>query len=158
MANRNIGVHVTGIPEFTAALKAVNPEAYKQLRKDFQGIAKYVIRRAEGLGAPAGVLRASATQKGAGIRFPKGGPEAHMDPVGYYPWLDFGGAPRPGRGVTSSTGASHERSDSQEFRRALVPGGRYLYPAVAQSRDFIADTAYQAIEKAARSKGFEVRG
>jgi hypothetical protein len=157
VTNKNLGVHVTGIPELMRALKATDAEAYKRLRLAMKAIASHVIKKSEQRGAPTDILRPRATQKGAGIAFPKGGPESAGERTGFYPWLDFGGAPRGGRGVTSSSRIAHAKS-SGGFRRTYIPEGRYLYPAIGESRDFIADAAYDAIEAAARSKGFEVRG
>lgn len=153
----NFGVHVVGIPELSRALRDLDKDAYKQFRLAMKEISKQVIKRAEHLGAPGGVLRPRATQKGAGIAFPEGGPDSRDDDSGHYPWLDFGGAPRSGRGVTSSTGPSHAKSTGG-FRRRYIPEGRYLYPAIGSSRDYIADAIDDAVNDAASDNGFEVRG
>lgn len=144
------GIQVTGIPELTRALKRLDPEKAKQLRTAFKAIAVEVIRRANVMGAPRKALKPSVTMKGAGISRPKGGPESFSDPLGYYPWLDFGGGRKLGRGVTSNDGVG------ASFRRRKVEGGRYLYPAIGASHDYIGDSVRDAITSLARSEGFRV--
>lgn len=151
MANKFVGIHAKGIPELMRALKATDVEAQKRLRLAMKEIAQYVIGRAEGLGAPAGILKPKATQKGAGIGFPRGGPDSGSDPVGFYPWLDFGGGNPIGRGVRATTGGAGSR-------RRFIPEGRYVYPAIGASKRVIEEKGYKAVTDAARKNGLEVRG
>lgn len=148
----NMGVHVTGIPELSRALKAVNADAYKGLRLAMKGIADHVVGIAQQrmpyrTGTAADALRPRATAKGAGIAFPRGGDRGKPD---YYPWLDFGG----------STGRGHVvgQAGSGSITRDRVQGGRYLYPAIAGSTKYIEHGASEVIERAAKTNGFEVRG
>jgi hypothetical protein len=151
MANKNAGIHVTGIPELTRALKATDAEALKRLKVAMKAIAQHVIRKAEGRGAPGGILKPRATQKGAGIAFPRGGPGSGGERDAFYPWLDFGGGNPIGRGVRATTGGVGAR-------RRVIPEGRYVYPAIGSSKGYIEDRAYEAITEAAKANGFEVRG
>ena len=148
--NQNRGVHVTGIPELTRAFRALDADLYKALRLGMKAIAQHVVGAAEDRGAPTGILRPRASTRGAGIAFPRGGPGSGGERKGFYPWLDFGGGRLAGRGVTANTGGPP--------RRAIVPDGRFLYPGIAASRDYIERSTYDLIEREARSNGFEVRG
>lgn len=149
MSVDKVGVVVTGIPELSRALKATNADLAKELRVGFKKIAQHVIGEAERLGAPTGILKPRAGIKGAGIAFPRGGPLSGDDPVGFYPWLDFGGGRPEGRGVRA--GGSGPR------RREVVKEGRYLYPGIGESTKYIAETTYDLIEQVAEKNRFEVR-
>lgn len=149
MSVDKVGVVVTGIPELSRALRATNDGLYKEMRTGFRKIALHVIGEAEKLGAPTGILKPRAGIKGAGIAFPRGGPFSGGDPVGFYPWLDFGGGRPEGRGVRAGgTGAR---------RREVVKEGRYLYPGIGESTEYIAKTTYDLIETVAERNRFEVR-
>lgn len=149
MSVDKVGVVVTGIPELSRALKATNADLAKELRVGFKKIAQHVIGEAEKLGAPSGILRPRAGIKGAGIAFPRGGPDSGADPVGFYPWLDFGGGQPLGRGVRA--GGAGPR------RRSVVKEGRYLYPGIGQSTEYIVKTTYDLVEHVAEHNRFEVR-
>lgn len=85
----------------------------------------------------------------AGISYPAGGTPWEGEPADYYPWLDFGG----------STGRGHEDrvGGSGSIQRPVVAGGRYLYPAIAESMHFVTEFGTSAIVKVAQRNGFEVR-
>jgi hypothetical protein len=94
------------------------------------------------------------TNAGASIRYPAGGRGSSGDAVGYVPWLDFGGAPATGRGVT----AHSRRQAGAGVRRAVLKEGRYVYPAILESKDYIVEQAEDLVQDIARHEGFEVRG
>jgi hypothetical protein len=109
-----------------------------------------------GSGAAASSLKAGAGVRGAWVSFPRGGPGSAGDPVGYYPWLDFGGAVPYGRGVSSSSPIAHAKSTGG-FRRPITrTGGRYIYPAIDDARQsgFIRDEAVKALVQAALNENF----
>lgn len=140
-------VQVTGLRELQAAFRQVDKELPKELRKAFKVIAAHVAGVAQQRtpfveGTAARSIRPRATQKGAGIAFPGGGPESAGTKDGYFPWLDFGGA----------TGRN------KSIKRERIKGGRYVYPAIAESVEYIADEVYDAIGEAAQHARFETRG
>ena len=148
----NEGVHVTGIPELSRALKAVDAALYKELRLGMKRIADHVVGKAQqrmpfDTGTAAKSVRPRATAKGAAIAFPRGGDRGKPD---YFPWLDFGG----------STGRGHRvgQAWSGSIVRDTPKGGRYIYPAIGESRDYIGREAYDLIEDVAHRNGFETRG
>ena len=150
----NKGVVVTGIPELMRALKATDADLYKATRTEFKSIAKHVVAGAQakmefGAGTAAASVKAGGGIRGAWISFPRGAGRGDVD---YYPWLDFGGGNPQGRGVTPS------RARSLSMRRPFIKEGRYIYPAIAESTEFIIDTAADTIERVAKSNGFDVRG
>ena len=143
---------VRGIPELSRALKAVDADLYKALRLGMKAIADHVVGIAQQrmpyvTGTAARSVRPRATAKGAAIAFPRGADQGGAD---YYPWLDFGG----------STGRGHKvgQAWSGSIIRDTPKGGRYVYPAIAESRDYIGRTAYDLIEDVARRNGFGTEG
>ncbi len=149
--------------EFVAAIRKVNRDLPKHMSKAFKAIAVHVVGVARGKmefgsGPAAQSLKAHGTTREASITFPAGGPESRGDRTGMYPWLDFGGGAPGVRGVTSSTGASHERSSSQAFKRGIPKGGRYLYPAIAESTGFIADAVDREMRYLIVAAGFDTEG
>lgn len=163
MAREGFTVVVEGEREFVAALKKVNADLPKHMAKAFKVIAVHVVGVARskmefGSGPAAMSLKPHGTTREASITFPAGGPESRNDKAGMYPWLDFGGGKTGVRGVTSSTGASHERSSSQQFKRGVPKGGRYLYPAIAESTGFIADSVDKEMKYLIVAAGFDTEG
>jgi hypothetical protein len=143
---------VKGIPELSRALKDVDAALYKELRLGMKAIADHVVGVAQQrmpyrTGTAAASVRPRATAKGAAVAFPRGGDRGNPD---YYPWLDFGG----------STGRGHVvgQAWSGSIIRDMPKGGRYVYPAIAESRDYIGRTVYDLIEGVAHRAGFETEG
>jgi hypothetical protein len=161
--NRNEGLRVVGLPELHRALRAMGHDMDREFSRGMRLIADRVIERAQGkmpyiTGTAARSLKpVSVRGGGAGIKFPGGGPGSATQVAGYYPWLDFGGGLYGARGVTSFSPVAHVKNHSQLFKRAKVEGGRYLYPSIGQSTDFIADTLGDLIEKVAHGQQFTVR-
>jgi hypothetical protein len=144
-------VEVIGLRELTTALRQVDKALAKDLRGAFKAIADHVVGVAQqrmpfGRGTAAKSLKPRSTDRGATINFPRGGPGSRDDKAGYYPWLDFGGS--VGRGHKSGI------AWSGAIQRELVPGGRYLYPAIGESREYIATEVDKAIGEIARKAGF----
>jgi hypothetical protein len=163
MPLRDQSVQLIGEKEFVAAIRKVNRDLPKHMSKAFKAIADHVVGVAQqrmpfGHGTAAKSLKPHGTTRGAWISFPKGGPESRDDKAGYYPWLDFGGGKAGVRGITSSSDASHERSVSQAFKRPPIHGGRYLYPAVSESREFIADAVDKEMKYLIVAAGFDTEG
>ena len=163
MANRTVWnektVLVAGLSEFQRAMGKVSKEVAKQNRVQFKRIAEHVASIARGRiennisGAAVSAIKGIGTNAGASIKFPRGGPGSRGDPVGYYPWLDFGGAPTSGRGVTS-----HRNEKAFFVRRTVIREGRYIYPAIAASTDYIVEQAGDIVSDVGRHEGVEVRG
>jgi len=153
------GVRVEGLAEFQKAIRAVSKETAKLNRVQYKRIAEHVASIARGRiesnisGAAASSIKGIGTNAGASIKFPAGGPRSGTDPVGYYPWLDFGGGVLQARGVTS-----HRTEKAFFVRRPVIKEGRYIYPAITASHDYIEEQAGDIVSDAARAEHFEVRG
>lgn len=141
----DVSVKVTGLRELATAFRQIDSELPKEMRKSFMAISQHVVglvqqRMVIRSGRAAGSVKARATPRGASIA--AGGTAAP-----YYPWLDFGG----------SVGRGHKEGVpwSGSVRRATQKGGRYLYPAIAEARPEIEAGVDAAVEKTARSAGFD---
>lgn len=150
-------VNVRGIREVVGAFRQIDRDLPKELQKKFKAVADHVVGVAQQKmpfvsGEAARSLRPRATQRGAGIAFPAGGTPWQGVKADYYPWLDFGG----------TTGKGHVSNGHNGFggsvKRARVKGGRYLYPAIGESKEFIRDHVDDAIEDVAKHAGFTTTG
>jgi hypothetical protein len=150
-------VGVEGLRELGRSLDGTSR---KVQRIQFKRAAEHVVGVARGKmesnisGAAASALRAIGSNTGAAIAFPKGGRGSGREDAGYYPWLDFGGGAAKGRGVT----ASSNRQSGSGARRTVIREGRYLYPAISESKAYLQDVAGDAVIDAARSEHLETRG
>lgn len=161
MADFSAGVKVVGLDEVVAGFRRISRDTPKALRVAFIGIAKFVVGRAKGRmefgsGEAMSGVKAGASAKGASIQYPGGGLPWRGVKAAYYPWLDFGGT--TGRGHNSGTVKNRTGGSalgSGTVRRPFVKGGRYIYPAIAESRDEIHEAAAEAIEQVARATGFQ---
>lgn len=147
-------VEVRGLRDLSRAFKQVDADLPKELRDEMKAIADHVVGVAQQrmpfrTGTAARSLKPRATQRGAGIAFPGGGDRGK---AAYYPWLDFGGT--TGRGHVSNGHNGYGGS----ITRQRIAGGRYLYPAIAESKGYIAEAVDDAVVKVAKGAGFEVRG
>ncbi len=164
-------IHVEGLAEVQRGLGRVSKELTKETRKGFKRIAEHVVGIAQQRmpfrsGEAAKSLKPRGTNAGAAVGFPAGGPESFTpagamggmsssQKAGYYPWLDFGGT--TGRGRVKA--GSHERAAARgSANRPLVKGGRFLYPAIAESSEFIGDEAGVIIERVFEREQFKVEG
>lgn len=140
MADKSVRVEIRGGRELARAFKQLETGLDKELRLAFKEIARFVANRAASkverlTGRAAASLKPRATSSGAGIAF--GGSAAE-----HYPWLDFGG--RVGR--------------NRSIVREIVPGGRYVYPTIGESKEEIGQMADDAIRTVAKRADFETRG
>jgi hypothetical protein len=104
-------IKIEGLREVTKSLKALEPEAGKQIKAVLDDAARIVVNTARPrVPSLTGAARASIVVKSTvrESRIRVGGPKAP-----YYPWLDYGG--KTGR----------KMSVHRKFERH----GRYLYPA-----------------------------
>jgi hypothetical protein len=172
MPLHSVGVQLVGEKEFVAAIRKVNRDLPKHMSKAMKAIAVHVVGKARGKmefgdGPAAQSLKPHGTTKGAYISFPGGGPTARGDKAGEYPWLDFGGGKTGVRGITSSTGASHQAATDSRghrldrgsgFKRPVIIGGRYLYPAISESGPYISDAVDKEMKYLIVAAGFDTEG
>lgn len=140
------GVKVHGLREVVAAMREADAAVPKRLREHLLPVARLVASRTAAKvprekGDAAGSLSARAGQSGASVAF--GGASAP-----HFPWLDFGG----------SVGKGHRPGVpwSGSVTRPWMPGGRYVYPTIAEHRDDIAEAALDAVERSATDAGLKV--
>lgn len=134
-------IEVQGLREFSRALKRLDAELPKQLRKALNDAANIVVADAQHkvpkrTGKAAASIKASSTQTAARI---KGGGAR----VQYYGWLDFGG--RVGRGRHGKGTGSVYR----QFRKA----GRYIWVSFAEKKPEVMEGLQKAIADAAHAAG-----
>jgi hypothetical protein len=152
----DVGVKVLGIRELSTAFKAVDSTLSKEMRLSLKAVADHVVGIAQQKmpfqsGTAASSLKPRATAKGAGIAFPDGGTPWRGVKADYYPWLDFGG----------TTGKGHAASGHNGFGggvvRPIVKGGRFLYPAIAESKEYISSEVDKAVQTVAKDAGFDTK-
>jgi hypothetical protein len=158
MATAPKSVEVIGLRELTTAFRQVDREFARELRVAFKLIADHVVGEAQQkmpfiTGDAAKSFKPRSTDRGAEIIYPRGGPFSARDPVGYVPWLDYGGGREGARGITASSPIAHAKS-SGGFKREHRPKGRFLYPAIAESRGYIEQEVYRAVEGVSQNAGF----
>lgn len=139
-----VRIVVDGLRDLNKALKAADTEAISAMKAVMKEIAEGVAGDARSRipkrsGTAAASYRARGGVKGAAVAF--GGPKA-----AYAPWLDFGGRLRP-------VGGRHN-----EQYRPVVREGRYLYPAIRDNMDDVADKVAGAIDDITKRYGFRVEG
>lgn len=128
-------IKIVGLKEMNRELKAMSPEAGKQMKAALDDAAKIVVNVAQrDVPTVTGRARASIVVKSTvrESRVRVGGPKAP-----YYPWLDFGG--RTGR--------------KRAAHRPYIKGGRYLYPAYERHRDDILAVLTKRITAVATAVG-----
>lgn len=131
-------VKVTGLKEFRRNLGKINADLPKAMRVANNEVADIVVvyvkqRMERRTGAAAGTVRVASSQKEVRVR--EGSAK-----VPYVPWLDFGGRVGPRRSV----------------RRPFYSDGRYLYPALAATRDELANRLADQLVDLCRRAGVEV--
>lgn len=151
MADKSVEIRITGLRELNAAFKAVNADLPKHLRTRFKVAADHVVGVAQQkmpfrTGEAARSLKPVAGTLYAGISRPAGGVPWKDTTADYYPWLDFGGT--TGRGHNS--GVVHARRHGGQagagvIERDRIKGGRFLYPAIAESTPFLIKAADSAM-------------
>lgn len=135
-------IRITGLNEFRRALRRIDRDAPKGLRKAGNKAADIVVAEAKPR-VPVGPakgghaktsIRAASTAsaarvRGGGKRFP------------YYPWLDFGG--RVGR--------------NNSVHRPFIKSGRYIWAAFVAERDRVEGVLRDELTDVARQAGARVR-
>ena len=155
-------VSVEGLDELRFALRALDPAADKRLRVALRKIAGKVVQVAKGKmefgpGEAMSSLGTTSTRKGSGITFPTGGTPWRGVKADYYPWLDFGGTigkGHDGQAVKNRMKGGAAMGDMRgagSTSRRFIKGGRYIYPAIADSTEYIEENAARAIWDAAHA-------
>lgn len=138
MTDGIVKVEVVGLAALNKALRSIDSEAPKQLRLALNSVADVLVDKARpGIpavsGAARGSLRSQSTRTSARVK--AGGPRAR-----HFPWLDFGGE-----------GKRRGRPPHREF----IPGGRYIYPVLAEIRPQIEAELQSAISAVISGVGLE---
>lgn len=121
------GVRVDGLKELRRALNQVDKELTKELAAAFKEIGEQVaVKARQDVPSRSGRARASIRAGTSGNKaFIAGGKKR----VPYYGWLDFG---------TRNPQSGQPRSVGPWKRSGVGPkGGRFIYPAIDDSRDMI---------------------
>lgn len=131
-------ISITGLREFTNAVKKVDADMPKAVRIALNAGASIIVgyarpRFPRRSGRAVSTLRAASTRTAARVR--EGGTKAP-----YVPWLDFGG--RVGR--------------KRSIRRPFIRQGRFIWRALEAERPRIVDAMTEAMGKIARDAGLEV--
>lgn len=148
----DVKVQVRGLAELRKAFRDVSKDIPKEMGRAFKAVAETVAGRARAKvpsrsGRAASSIVARGSQRGAAIAF--GGTRAE-----YFPWLDFGGS--VGRG--HKPGQAWSGAIKREWMGLPNGQGRYVYPAIRQSRPEIEQAADAAIVAAARRAEFDFGG
>ncbi len=129
-------VYVAGLKELSKSLRAIDSDAPKRLRLALNAVAEQVADRIRPkipavTGAAKGSVKVGSTRTSARIKV--GGNNAP-----HFPWLDFGGeGKRRGRPPA----------------RPYIPGGRYVYPTLAEERPRIMTLLEDALSGVVRDAG-----
>lgn len=131
-------IRVEGLDQFVRNLRALDAGLPKALRRSQNRAAAVVVEWARPRvprrsGRAAGSIRAASTARATRVR--EGSAR-----VPYMPWLDFGGRTGPRRSVV------------RPYRRE----GRYVWAALAATRDQVAVELERSLLDAARSAGVQV--
>jgi hypothetical protein len=142
-------VKVTGLREFSDAMRQIDKQLGKELQHGLKAVMERVAAaiRAKVPGSAGSAIKATATQRSAGISFPGGEGSAKYD---FYPWLDFGGSTGKGHRIGKAWSGSVERSRPS--------GGRYVYPTLAEHGEQIAEEIGDILLGLARDVGFTTHG
>jgi hypothetical protein len=131
-------IKVTGLKDFRRNLGKISKDLPKAMRLANNDVAEIVVvyvkaRMEKRTGAAAGTVRVASTQKEVRVR--EGSAKRP-----YVPWLDFGGRVGPQRSV----------------RRPFHSDGRYLYPALAATRDELTTRLADRLMDVCRQAGVDV--
>lgn len=135
MAN-DAKVEVRGIKDLSKALREIDKDLPKELGAGLAEAAAIVADAArpkvpQRTGKAAASIKVRKQQRGAALAV--GGSKAP-----YFPWLDFGG--KTGR--------------NNSVRRPFVPGGRYIYPTLADKREQVNAKVDEVMARLAEKAGF----
>jgi len=134
----DIKIQVTGLTALNKGLRAIDAGAPKELRLALNKAANTLIDRARpGIPAVTGAARASlkASSTRTSARVKAGGPRAR-----HFAWLDFGGE-----------GKVRGRPPHREY----IPGGRYIYPVLAEIKPEIEMELQRAIQAVIDGAGLQ---
>lgn len=136
-------IHITGLRELQAALRALDGESQKQLRIVFNEAADLIVKTARPnvpsvTGEARRSLKATSGQRDA--RVSGGSAKAP-----YFGWLDYGG--RVGHGRTG-------KNTGRQFR-PFEKGGRYVYPAYHARKAEITDLLDKGMADLIAAAGLE---
>lgn len=115
-----------------AALKAIDKALPKEISKGMKEAAEIVATEARAntpkiTGRAAASIKAKGAQRGAAVAF--GGPKAP-----WFSWLDYGGSTKvPGHG--------------RRVSRPFIQSGRYIYPAIASTKDEVNIKVRQLLQR-----------
>lgn len=148
----DVSVKITGLRELSAAFKRIDTDLPKELQAELKKVAEHVVgatqqRMPHRTGRAQRSVKARASTRGASIA-------AYGTAAPYGHWLDFGGS--VGRGHVP--GVPWSGAIKREWRGVPRGSGRYLYPAIAESRDAIEEDVDDAVAKVAKRAGFETKG
>jgi hypothetical protein len=158
VADELVGVRIEGLAELRRAFREAGNGSQKAIARRLKEAATLVASEAAGRvpvwpgparrgqprpGSAAASVRPYGTQSGAGIR--GGGASAP-----HYPWLDFGGT--TGRG--HRPGVAGSGSVVRPWMGKPAGEGRYIYPAVRDLSDILAESVGEAVHEALRDAGF----
>lgn len=133
-----IKVHVVGLASLAKRLKLVDQRAPKELRLALNSAADLLVQRARpGIPAVSGAARSSLRSQSTrtSARVKAGGPRAR-----HFAWLDFGG---------------EGRRRGRPPYRDYIPGGRYIYPVLAEIRPEVEAELQRAIRAVIDDAGLE---
>lgn len=138
MAVAHEAIRVTGLAEFSRALRRIDANAPKELRLVGNSAANIVAgharpRVARKTGRAQRSIKASSTRTLSRVK--GGGPKQP-----YYPWLEFGG--RVGR--------------KRAVVRKFIKSGRYIYPSYAAKRALIQAQLTISLTRLAERQGLTV--
>lgn len=148
----DFAIRITNLAEFQKALKTTHKVLVAEFKSELRAIGAPIAAEIRGKvpRGPSGKARrsvkVSATMKGAAIK-------AGGDAAPYFHWLDFGGS--TGRGHIPKVAGSG--SIKRQWLGTPVGMGRYVYPTISEHTDEIKKAAGDALGKAGRKGGFEVR-
>jgi hypothetical protein len=137
-----VAIRVDGLKQLAKALKSVDDDAPKELRKAANTAADIVVAAARPKvpSGPAKAGHALASVKAASTRTAarvRGGGNKYP----YYPWLDFGGAGGKGK----------------KNKRPYAKSGRYIWKSFAENKEKVTDQLAAALSKVAENSGFTVK-
>jgi HK97 gp10 family phage protein len=140
----DISIRVDGLDTLRKQLRAADKALAKELGQAGKEAADIVARAAKPKvpvltgrardSVRATVLKGGGAVKGGGTKAP------------YFGFLDYGNKPRSGAGVG--------RGDSQTGR-PYQPGGRIVYPALAEKRSEVIDQYEALVDRVLRSAGLK---
>lgn len=163
-----VKMEMKGLRELLAAMRTVAPEAKRVFQGELKAIGKMVaddtaadMPRRKGRARRSVKVKVVTRRGFEGVQISEGG-----DVAPYTPWLDFGGTVGRGRRSTARvTLHGHGRVSVQRtgsrgtgsVTREYIKDGRYLYPAYFKRYDDMVAATLDAVAKAAKAAGLEVK-